>query len=443
MITVLSVFFVCSILFGVTSMMLLLDVRIRDLNGSQRIIFLVGNLIVFTVNITLSFVFEIEQCMKCYILLVHIPCFLIFRITTRIDPVKIVFALFTSVFLIFPINFILTGLSLTIKQLGTIELLLAGSILYAVMMFIINRFFKTDFNYLIKHYSRLSCIKLCLLPFTYNVSNYWLGMFNYTTTMSLERYYVRILIFTITLTAYILILDIAKSAREKESLKTVQLALSMQLESANRQMSTLQATKERAAIYRHDMRHHFALISRYLDEGDTEKAVEYVRQAQEDLDAITPNVYCRNNTVNLILSSFAAKANANGVNLSVDASLPPSIDLPEIELCTLLSNGLENAINAAARVADEQLRTVRVSCQMHKENLLIFIENSFTGEINMKNGLPQNLHQGHGYGVKSIAMISEKYNGYCSFTAKNELFTLKVVLPPGKKNLTTLSHSVL
>ncbi|MDD4239694.1 MAG: GHKL domain-containing protein, partial [Desulfotomaculaceae bacterium] len=64
-----------------------------------------------------------------------------------------------------------------------------------------------------------------------------------------------------------------------------------------------------------------------------------------------------------------------------------------------------------------------------KGNLLIFIENSFAGELAMENGLPQSLREGHGFGVKSMAMIAERYNGYCSFEAKSEIFTLRIVLP--------------
>lgn len=195
------------------------------------------------------------------------------------------------------------------------------------------------------------------------------------------------------------------------------------------EMAALQETQEISAVYRHDMRHHLALIAGCLADGESQKAEEYVRIAQTDIDKITPNRYSENNTVNLIISSFAAKARGNGVALSVDAGLPASLELPETELCALLSNGLENAITAAARVDDEHFRTVRISCQTHKGNLLIFIQNSFTGEVVMEDGLPQSRLEGHGFGVKSMAMIAEKNNGYCSFTAEDEIFTVKIVLP--------------
>ncbi len=432
--TFFSGFLICiTILFGVTAMMLLLDVRIQNLKGTQRIFFLAGNLLVLAVNIALSLVLPIEQHMKLYILVIHVPNFFIFWITTKIPAVKIFFALFTAVFLIFPANIVVTIVSRTMKWLNPTGLSILYIAICVIILLIIYRFFKTNFNYLNNNYSELSFIKLCLLPFTYNMANYRLGLYNFAAAKSTEIFSLRILIFIITLTAYVLILDIAKSVREKEAMQRVHMALSLQLESANQQLSALQTTQEQTAIYRHDMRHHLALIGGYLADGENQKAEEYVRIAQADIDEITPNRYCENNTVNLILSAFAAKAKANGVVLSVDADLPTSLDLPETELCTLLSNGMENAITAAAQVADKQFRTIRINCQTHKDNLLIFIENSFTGEVVMENGLPQSQRQGHGFGVKSMKLIAQKYDGYCSFAANDEIFTLKIVLPLDKK----------
>jgi two-component system sensor histidine kinase AgrC len=177
------------------------------------------------------------------------------------------------------------------------------------------------------------------------------------------------------------------------------------------------------------MRHHLALIGWYLADGDIEKAQEYVRLAQADIEEITPNRYCENNTVNLILSSFVGKAKASRVNIAVDANLPGSLPFPETELCALLPNGLENAITAAALVGEEQPKTVRIGCHLHKDNMLILIENSCAGEVIMENGLPQSSREGHGFGVKSMALIAKKHNGYCSFKASDGIFTLKIVLP--------------
>lgn len=139
--------------------------------------------------------------------------------------------------------------------------------------------------------------------------------------------------------------------------------------------------------------------------------------------------YCENNIVNLILSFFAAKARKNNVDFLVDVRLPQSLSISETELCALLSNALGNAIEAASKVVVEEFRRVRISCQTHKGNLLIFIENSFTGRLVMEKGLPKSSREGHGFGIRSMVMINERYKGYCSFEAKGEVFIMRIVLP--------------
>ena len=418
-----------TIIFGVVAMMLLLDIHIDDLKFPQRFIFIAGNLLTLLVNMILILFLPPGTQMKFYVLLVHIPLILIFYFTTNTPLIKLIFALFTTVFIIYPGNMILNIVNRTTNLVyPSFAYCLIYITVCAGILLVVYRFFKPNFNYLIKNYNGMSFLKLCLLPLAYNISNYWLGLYLFTYSITTNLFYIRILIFVITLTAYILILDIAKSSREKEALQGAQMALALQLESANQQLAALQTTQEQSAIYRHDMRHHFSMIIGYLADGDNRKAEKYIRRAQADIDEITPARYCQNNAVNLILSFFEAKAKKLGVSFSVDADLPQTLPIPETELCTLLSNGLENAIVAASQVPEGQFRKVRVSCQTHKRNLLILIENNFTGEVVIQEGLPQSLREGHGFGVRSMTMIAEKYKGLCSFEAKGEIFTLRIAL---------------
>jgi two-component system sensor histidine kinase AgrC len=424
-----SIVICTTIIFGIIVQMILLDVQIKRLSRKRQGILLVGNLLVFGANLWLSLVIPVDMHMRLYVAVIHIPIFIIFWLITRISPIKVFFSLITAVFLIFPANAASSVISGKIKVMSPPVLYLFYITVCGLMILVIYRLFKPYFSYLIKNYSGRSFIKLCLLPLAYYIANYWLGMYNYNTAMSMPVLMQRSFLFIITLIAYLLIFDIIKSAREKEELRSAKMALSLLLEGADKQLSTLRATQEQAAIYRHDMRHHLALIDGYLAEGGVDKAVSYIRLTQADIQDITPNSYCENSTVNLIISSFVVRAKKSNVALSVEAQLPQILAIPETELCAILSNGLENAINAAAQVADGNLKNVRINCQTHKGNLLILIENSFTGKVTMAHGLPQSNREGHGLGVKSMAMIAEKYNGYCAFETMNDIFTMRLVLP--------------
>ncbi|MEL1135686.1 GHKL domain-containing protein [Desulfitobacterium sp. THU1] len=224
-----------------------------------------------------------------------------------------------------------------------------------------------------------------------------------------------------------------KISKQKRDIARENANLQLLFKQSEFEMSALKETQKAVAIYRHDMRHHLSLIRGYLADGEQQQALDYIQLTQADIEEMTPDRFSNNNTVNLILSSFANKAKTNGVKFIVKANLPPSLPFPETELCALLSNGLENAISAASQVNDEHSRTVRANCQTHKGKLLILIENSYTGQLVMKNGLPQrpDNDSDHGFGTKSIMMIAEKHKGYCSFAANSAIFTLKIVLPLG------------
>lgn len=226
-----------------------------------------------------------------------------------------------------------------------------------------------------------------------------------------------------------LLQDRIHTAKQMERLQGEQDMLNLQIEAAKDQLDSLRTTQEQAVLYRHDMRHHLSLVKGYLSDGEMQKAEEYLTQTQVDIDAITPVRYCENNTVNLIISSFAGKAKEKGVDMSIDVNLPQQLSIPETELCALLSNGLENAISAASQMKEASLRTVSLNCKISENRLLIYIENNYTGTIVLENGLPKANCEGHGFGTKSMAFIAAKRNGYCSCEADGNTFILRIVLP--------------
>lgn len=248
-------------------------------------------------------------------------------------------------------------------------------------------------------------------------------------TIDPDLFLVSVLFYVLSISIYLYIWVSFKNLSKQYDVQCDALLLHHQIEEAKNQILLLRCSQESAIGYRHDLRHHLSLLFELAVEGDLERVKEYLKNVQMELSRITPSHFCKNEMVNLIFTSFEAKAVSRGVRLTIDADLPENIPVPETELCTLLSNGLENAIAAAAKVTILIHKEVRVSCHPHKGNLLIFMENGFEGEVTIIDGLPESGRQGHGYGTKSMAMIAKKYDGYCSFVAKEGVFTLKIVLP--------------
>ena len=204
--------------------------------------------------------------------------------------------------------------------------------------------------------------------------------------------------------------------------------LALQLRRSKAEFTAMRQMQEQARQYRHDLRHHFALLMGFAEEGDLAKLKEYLIQNSENLDRFTPKVYCGNTVVNLLLSHFEEQAAAWGVALEVNAALPESIPFSDSELCSLLSNGLENAIRAAA-LAHGRERAVSISLQVRQQNLLLSIRNPYEGEITFENGIPQSSRNGHGFGSRSIISIVNEHSGQVSFSANGGIFLLRIMLP--------------
>jgi hypothetical protein len=94
-----------------------------------------------------------DQYMKLYVLVVHVPIFFIFWITAKTSAIKVIFALFTAVFLIYPANMVLTLVSQTAKWLYPAGFYIAYIAACAVTLLVIDRFFKPNFNYLIESFA--------------------------------------------------------------------------------------------------------------------------------------------------------------------------------------------------------------------------------------------------------------------------------------------------
>ena len=207
--------------------------------------------------------------------------------------------------------------------------------------------------------------------------------------------------------------------------------LEAELKQAEVEVEGLRTVETQVAVYQHDMRHHLTAIDGFLTAGQPQQAKEYIKKVQADVDTITPKRFCENELVNLLCSSFSQKAARMGVCFTVEARLPKELPVSDTELCSILSNGLENALHAIASL-EEPLRWVELYCGTRLNKLLIEIKNPYAGEVAMRDGLPVSQREGHGYGCRSIRSIAGQNGGLCTFDAECGVFTLRVMLPlPG------------
>ncbi|MEG0812444.1 MAG: GHKL domain-containing protein [Clostridium sp.] len=371
-----------------------------------------------------SVLFGVGSTTKLYPLLTHLPLIL-FLVFALKKPVGIsISSVLTAYFCCQPPRWV----GVLFQQLFHIRIvsLLAYSIAIVTFFFIMWRFFAKP-AYQAMTYSRQSLLLFGCLPAIYYVFDYAATVYTkvlYTGIRMMSEFLptVMVLFYVWFIVAY------HREVQQKTQIQLEKNMLSMQMETAKLQLNVLRSSQEQAAIYRHDMRHYLSMISSLAQQGEITPIMEYLESVQHALVAITPVHFCENETVNLLLSSFSSKAEKQGVILSVKANLPKVLNIQDTELCSVLSNGLENALHAVSKVEDSTLRKVFVDCHINRNMLLIEIENAYTGDIIMEDGTPISTEIGHGYGCKSISSIAKKRNGFCTFSAVDGIFTLRVVL---------------
>lgn len=302
----------------------------------------------------------------------------------------------------------------------------AYTLLIAPLFFLLLRYFVKPAHSAMT-YSRQSLLLFGSLPAVYY-------LFDYATTIYSDSLYAGIpalneLIPTALILFYLLFLTAYHHETQERIKAELQSAAQAALfRQAQKEMDALRQAQTQAAIYRHDMRHHLNMIDSFLATGQPEQALAYIRKAREDMTSISVKRFCENEAVNLICSSFAGKAARLEVELTIRARLPEVLSVSDTELCAILSNGLENALHAAARL-EGAARWIKLYCGVKRNQLLIEIENPYAGTIVMEDGLPVTTEAGHGYGCRSIRAIVLQHGGLYTFSPENGIFTLQIALP--------------
>ena len=138
----------------------------------------------------------------------------------------------------------------------------------------------------------------------------------------------------------------------------------------------------------------------------------------------------RSEAANLILSSFAARAQHDGIDFRVHAAIPLILPLPDSDLCVLFSNALENALHAGQRQKQAGKSAV-VETTAYEKNGRLFVQiaNSCSFPVQFDaQGVPTTSQPGHGLGVRSICAIVEQYGGMYSFARQQDQFVLRISL---------------
>lgn len=184
--------------------------------------------------------------------------------------------------------------------------------------------------------------------------------------------------------------------------------------------------QERMRMLKHDMKNHTLVILSYLEEGRTEEAQKYASDILDELNKMYTYVNVGNSLLNYIINNKLSKAKETGIEIKAEIENLAFDYIDSVDFSSLLNNILDNAAEGALLSKEKKLE---VQIRNQKGFDTITVKNSIDTSVmeNNPDFMSTKEGEGHGYGMKQIRKITEKYAGILDLYEKNGMFVVSIM----------------
>ena len=182
--------------------------------------------------------------------------------------------------------------------------------------------------------------------------------------------------------------------------------------------------------WRHDYRNHIQMMKVLAANGDMDALKAYLDELDTDLNTVDTVVKTGNPMADAILNSKISLARSRNIPTQVDAHIPVKLKMSELDLCCIIGNLFDNAMEASMALPEEK-RLIRVYMDMKGTQLYISFTN-FTAAKKLSKvgrGFKTSKGEGHGFGLVRIDDIVSRYDGYLSRNSEDGAFTTEILIP--------------
>ena len=163
-------------------------------------------------------------------------------------------------------------------------------------------------------------------------------------------------------------------------------------------------------------------------ERDIDKILQYLEEYNHELDSYSPQLFCKHSAVNAILSYYSGIAASQNIQTDWHIDLPEQIGVSDVDLCSILGNLLENAIQGCLTVDSQRFINLSVDITKNGELYIISV-NSFDGSVKKaEQKYLSTKKDGNGIGLLSISATAEKYSGVTNFYHSESEFYSEIML---------------
>lgn len=183
--------------------------------------------------------------------------------------------------------------------------------------------------------------------------------------------------------------------------------------------------------WRHDYHNHLQTLKAHLMLGQTKEASVYLGKLEQDLDQVNPLLETGNVNLDAILNSKLSLALKGQIEINYKASVPSELTVSDIDLCVLIGNLIDNAVEACEAITEGEGKPfIRLYIGTLKQQLYITVTNATKEVVRKLDEEYITTKRGnHGHGLKRINKIVEKYGGYINRKNEPGVFLTEILLP--------------
>lgn len=209
-----------------------------------------------------------------------------------------------------------------------------------------------------------------------------------------------------------------KKLQQNFRLSTKISLLEQEEHSLNQYVEEAKARYDETRSFRHDIRNHIAVVKNLLQSGKLKEAVSYIEDMDDMAETMSFPCSTNNPVVDILVGNKLGIAKSMGIRVDCSLLLPYPCGLRDIDICIVLSNALDNAIQACKNMDEGSEKNIQVSGRMQGDFLMLEVQNSFRGKEMFKKGT----------GLSNIKAVAEKYSGAMSIETQGNVFVLQVLL---------------
>ena len=188
-----------------------------------------------------------------------------------------------------------------------------------------------------------------------------------------------------------------------------------------------QINREELEKIRHDIKNQFSYVDVMLQQGKYDEAKKYVSDYLNNSNPVLHSFSCSNSVINSIINFELTKAKIKKIKIDVKVVVPPHLPFVDIDLVSLLTNMIDNAIE---NYYSQEKDCIQVRIMKQNDFIRFLVSNPVDLEkVNLKAlTTTRKVGRGHGYGTKIIRNIASTYNGFVDFNIEDNRFICDVVL---------------